>query len=169
MPPSPPKSPRIGEQPPERHEREGTDPDSGKEIYKAYKSPGRKVERLEIRRVLGDWCAPSYRYLLDVRFNGWFGTEIALIFTFYRVNIIGKNLDPVIYAIEDGRCEFIQDYHVNEFAPLEPGQTVIERIEFEFTGQIMYGCPKCKTIAASKPDAHLMCGDCHVLLIPKES
>ena len=106
-------------------------PATGKPPYEAYKAQDRKPERLEIRRVLGESHAPSYRYLMDVAFNGSFGTEIVLIYSFMVVKIKGKNLQPVIYALLESRCDFIQDYDAREFAPpLDQKQPpVIEEIE----------------------------------------
>jgi hypothetical protein len=105
-------------------------PATGKPPYEAYKAQDRKPERLEIRRVLGEGHAPSYRYLMDIAFNGSFGTEIVLIYSFMVVKIRGKNLQPVIYALLESRCDFIQDYHPDEFMPWrDMDAPLIETIE----------------------------------------
>jgi len=106
-------------------------PAKGLKSYEAYKAQDAQPERLKIRRVLGDWRAPGYRYLMDVSWNGDFQTKLALIFSMYTVEITGKNLNPVIYAIVDGHCDFIQDFDAREFAaPADPKQPVIEEIKF---------------------------------------
>lgn len=103
---------------------------TGLKLYKAFEIRERASERLEIRRVLGETHAPSYRYLLDVSFNGQYGTELLLAYSFLIVKIRGQNLQPVIRAILEGKCDVIQDYHPNEFAPPQENEPVIASIEF---------------------------------------
>lgn len=80
--------------------------------------------------MLGETHAPSYRYLMDIAFNGQYGTEIVLVYSFLMVKIRGRNLQPVIYAILESRCDFIQDFDAREFVkPTDPKQPVIENIE----------------------------------------
>jgi hypothetical protein len=107
------------------------DPRSGKEVYHAYHAQGRKSDRIEIRIALRAWRAPAYRYLMDVTFNGYYETELDLIFTFYTVHIKGRHLDPIIYAIEDSRCVYIQDFHAEQFAPWLQGEPFIESITID--------------------------------------
>jgi hypothetical protein len=102
--------------------------------YAAYGSGNRSQERLEIRQVLGAWHAPSYRYLMDVVFNGRYGTEIVLTYSFLLVEIRGRNLQPVISAILEGTCTFIQDYHPNEFTPPAEDEPVIESLKLVVRG-----------------------------------
>ena len=97
--------------------------------YEAYKVKDRGAERLEIRRVLGESHAPSYRYLMDVSFNGDYGTELILIYSFLMVKIRGRQMQPLIRAILEGTCAFIQDFHPQEFSPPPPGSAIIESIE----------------------------------------
>jgi hypothetical protein len=44
-------------------------------FYNAYSTGDRGQERLQIRRVLGSWHSPSYRYLMDVVQDGNQGEE----------------------------------------------------------------------------------------------
>jgi hypothetical protein len=67
---------------------------------------------------------------MDVAFNGEYGTELALVYSFLMVKIKGRNLQPVIAAILDNRCEFIQDFDAREFLPPDPAAPLIESIEF---------------------------------------
>src|SRR6266702_2998207 len=97
--------------------------------YEAFRVKDRGAERLEIRRVLGESHAPSYRYLMDVSFNGDFGTELILIYSFLMVKIKGKQMQPLLRSILEGTCAFIQDFHPQEFSPPEPGAAIIESIE----------------------------------------
>ena len=79
---------------------------------------------------MGETHAPSYRYLMDVSFNGQYGTELVLVYSFLMVKIKGRNLQPVVAAILENSCHFIQDYHPNEFLPPPPNAPFIETIEF---------------------------------------
>ena len=97
--------------------------------YEAYKVKDKGAERLEIRRVLGESHAPSYRYLMDVSFNGDYGTELVLIYSFLMVKIKGRQMQPLIRAILEGTCAFIQDFHPKEFLQPQPGAAIIESIE----------------------------------------
>lgn len=99
--------------------------------YEAYgiagdRSPDR---RLEVRQVLAAWHAPSYRYLMDVVFDGAHGTEIVLVFSFLMVKIKGRNLQAVRRAIIESTCTFIQDYDPREFSLPANDAPVIEKIE----------------------------------------
>jgi hypothetical protein len=107
------------------------DPRTGKEVYHAYHAQGRKSDRIEIRKAAAAWRAPAYRYLMDVTFNGYYETELDLIFTFYTIHIKGRHLDPIIYAIEDSRCVYIQDFHAEQFAPWLQGEPFIESITID--------------------------------------
>ncbi|GHO66546.1 hypothetical protein KSC_054380 [Ktedonobacter sp. SOSP1-52] len=97
--------------------------------YSAYGLGERSQERLEIRSLLAPWHAPSYHYLLDIVFNGNFGTETILTFSFLVVKIEGKNLQAVNVAIREGVCTYIQDYDKREFTPPAEGEPVITKIE----------------------------------------
>jgi hypothetical protein len=102
----------------------------GLKPYEAYKAQDRKPERLEIRRLLAPTHAPSYRYLMDVSYDGGGGTIINLIYSFVAVEIKGRNLQPVAYSIVENRCDFIQDYDPREHAQPEPDKPVIDSIKF---------------------------------------
>lgn len=66
---------------------------------------------------------------MDVSFNGEFGTELVLIYSFLVVKIKGKNMQALTRSILEGNCTFIQDYHENEFIPPAKDKPVIESIE----------------------------------------
>lgn len=97
--------------------------------YVAYGQAHRSLPRLEIRRVLGAWHALSYRQLVDIVFNGIFGTEIVLGFSTTIVTIAGKNLQPITAALLEETCTFIQDYHQHEFTRPAPDEPIITSIE----------------------------------------
>lgn len=103
--------------------------------YQAYATGERGQEGLEIRRVLASWRIPSYRYLMEIIFNGHFATEIELVFSFLRVRIWGRNLQDLVVAIRERTCVFIQDYHEHEFSPPDTDAPVITRIEVVVRGE----------------------------------
>lgn len=97
--------------------------------YAAYGITDRNQERLEIRRVLGAWHAPGYRYLMDVVYNAHQGSELVLTYSFMAVTIAGRNMQPIMAAILEGTCAFIQDYHEQEFTPPDKDTPIITKIE----------------------------------------
>lgn len=99
-------------------------------FYAAYGTGDRRQERLELRRVLGTWHSLPYRYLLNVVFNGNYATELVLLYSTQLVQIAGRNMQPIIRAILEGTCTFLQDYHPNEFTPPSPDAPVIASIEY---------------------------------------
>lgn len=89
-----------------------------------------KVERLRIRRAMAPTRSPGYAFLLDVTSDGPFGTNFVLVFTFMSVLVRGKNLLPVISALESGRADFIQEFHPDLWAkPTDSSVPLIESIE----------------------------------------
>ena len=56
-------------------------PGSGLIPYQAFDTKDR-VERLQVRRVLGATHAPSYGYLLDISYDRDFGTNLVLVYSF---------------------------------------------------------------------------------------
>jgi hypothetical protein len=54
--------------------------------------------------------SPGYAYLLDVVYDGGYGTNFVLVYTFLMVMVRGQNLQSVIMALEMGTAEFIQEF-----------------------------------------------------------
>lgn len=89
-----------------------------------------KVERLRIRRAMAPTRAPGYAYLLDIAYDGPFGTNIVLVYTFLMVMVRGRNLQPVIMALETNTADFIQEYDPDKWPkPTDPKAPFIESIE----------------------------------------
>ncbi len=89
-----------------------------------------KVERLKIRRASAPARAPGYAYLLDLAHDGAFGTNFVLVYTFMIVLARGRNLQPVIMALESGTAEFLQEFDPKRWEkPADPKTPVIESIE----------------------------------------
>ncbi|HLG63107.1 MAG TPA: hypothetical protein VKY19_14300 [Ktedonosporobacter sp.] len=109
-----------------------TDDVAGLDVNKAYlafDTGDRSQERLKIKRIKGETHSPSYRYLMDIMYNGDEGTQIVLVFSFLMVKITGRNMLSLVHSIEDGTCIFIQEFHAKNFPSPSPKDAVIDEIE----------------------------------------
>ncbi|MBI3867418.1 MAG: hypothetical protein HY299_02720 [Verrucomicrobia bacterium] len=103
--------------------------DQGPEDYLAFGTKDR-VERLRVRRAAAPTRSPGYAYLLDISYDGPFGTNFVLAYTFLMVLVRGKNLQQVVTALELGTCDFIQEYDPDRWAkPSDATAAFIESIE----------------------------------------
>ena len=85
-------------------------PPKGPEEYVAFDAKD-KVDRLSIRQANAPYRTPAYGYLLDITHDGPYGTNFVLYYSFMMMVMVeGKNLQPVIMAIQMGTAEFIQEY-----------------------------------------------------------
>ncbi len=101
----------------------------GLKPYEAFDGKDR-VERLQIKRVMGATHAPSYNYLLNISYDGEYGTNFVLTYSFaLMVQARGRNLQNVVGAIEKGYCKFIQQFDPDEHAPPAEGEPVIEVLD----------------------------------------
>lgn len=97
--------------------------------YKAFHAMNKQRQgRIEIRQFINMTYTPYYFHLLDINKNGFYGTELVLVFTFMIVEIKGINLRPVFDALKAGHCEYIQDFNENVFLTPEPKEPFIEWI-----------------------------------------
>ena len=100
-----------------------------KEGYLAFDAKD-KVNRLRIRRATGSTHAPGYAYLLQVSYDGEQGTNIVLSYTFLMVLVTGRNLQSVVFALETGTADFIQEFDPTRWAkPTDKTAPFIETIE----------------------------------------
>lgn len=92
-----------------------------------------KVERLRIRRANDQTHSPVYGVLTNISYDGPFGTNFVLTYTFLMMVFVeGKNLLPVIAAIENGMADFIQEYDPDRWEmPKDPDAPFIESITIE--------------------------------------
>jgi hypothetical protein len=105
------------------------DAHSGLKPYQAFDGKDR-VERLQIRRAFGPTHSPSYGYLLDISYDGDYGTNFVLTYSFaMMVQVRGRNLQPVVSAIEQGFCRFIQQFDPDEHALPADDQPLIEKLD----------------------------------------
>lgn len=107
---------------------------AGKRTYEAFDKTGRPSFYTEIRCIMQPSQSPQSRFFMAAVFSADYDDNFTLIYSFMAVEIKGKNLKEVRRAIQMGRCEFIQEYHANEFTPPGQSEPVIESIKF-ITGE----------------------------------
>lgn len=89
-----------------------------------------RCERLRIRRGMAPTRSPGYYYLLDIAYDGQFGLNFVLTYTFMMVLVRGKNLQKIVMALETGTADFIQQYDHDRWpAPKDSAAPFIESIE----------------------------------------
>ena len=89
-----------------------------------------RVERLRIRRANGPTRSPGYNTLLDVVYDGDFGTNFVLVYTFMMVLVRGRNLQGLVLALETSTADFIQEYDSDRWAkPTDETAAFIESIQ----------------------------------------
>jgi len=104
-------------------------PPKGADGYVAFATKD-KLSRLRIRRAMAPTRSPGYPYLLDVIYDGTYGTNFVLVFTFLMVLVRGKNLQTLVFAIESGMAEYIQEFDPDKWAkPADDSAAFIESIE----------------------------------------
>lgn len=106
-----------------------TAPPDDVDEYRAFAAKDR-VERLKIKRAKHPTHAPGYAYLLDIIYDGNFGTDFVLVYTILGVKVTGKNLQPVIMALLAGTADYIQEFDRSKWPkPTDAKAPIIESIE----------------------------------------
>lgn len=106
-----------------------TPPPKDSDEYVAFDAKD-KVDRLKIRRANDPTRSPGYAYLLDIVYDGPYGTNFVLVFTFLMVLVRGRNLQNVVSALEMGTADFIQEFDPDRWqAPKDDKTPFIESIE----------------------------------------
>lgn len=102
----------------------------GRDEYAAFVAKD-KVERLSIRQANSQARSPSYGYLLDIAHDGSYGTNFVLYYSFMMVVVVeGRNLQPVIMALQMGTAEFIQEFDADRWQkPKDETAPLIESIK----------------------------------------
>ena len=91
-----------------------------------------KVNRLRIRSVMAPVNSPGYHILLNVVYDGEYGTNFVLLYTVLMVLVRGKNLQKVVFAIENGQADFIQEFDPDKWQkPTDANAAIIESIEIK--------------------------------------
>lgn len=102
---------------------------SGEDEYVAFDAKDR-VERLKVRRANAPTHSPGYVFLVDVAYDGTFGTNFVLQFSFMTVFVTGKNLQNVVAALEMSTAAFIQEFDPDRWPkPKDEKAPFIESIE----------------------------------------
>src|ERR1700677_3605069 len=103
-----------------------------------------KVHRMRIRSNPTLVHSPGYNLLLDVVSDGQYGTNFVLVYTVLMVMVRGKNLQKMVFAIENGMADFIQAFDPERWEkPKDDMAAFIESIEIQVTeGGSRYGDTK---------------------------
>ncbi len=125
-------------------------PAGGLKPYVAF-DPQDKVVSLDIHRVLGPTYSPSYAYLLNLAYDNEYFTNFVIYYTFLRVEVRGKNLRDVITAIKLRKCEYIRDFHPEEFEMPAEGQPLIESINIVWLDATMAAPERSAPTAGQAP------------------
>lgn len=97
--------------------------------YIAFQSK-EQAKRLRFRSAARATRSPSYSYLLDVIYDGDFGTEIVLLYTFLSVILKGRNLQELAAGLEEGTIDYVQEFDPERWElPVDQSVAVIESIE----------------------------------------
>jgi hypothetical protein len=106
----------------------GTPPPAEPENYVAFDTKD-KVFRLRIRGTDDSVYAPGYNILLNLMYDKQ-GTHFILTYSVLVVLVRGKNLQRVIFAIENGMADFIQEFDFKRWPePKDATAPFIESIE----------------------------------------
>jgi hypothetical protein len=106
----------------------------GPEEYVAFAGKDKPLY-LEIRRAMAPTRSPRNTLLLDVSFDGPFGTNFVLSYTFMVVLVRGKNLQEMIFAIQNNMAAYIQEFDPDRWGtPKNEKAAFIESIEVHMVG-----------------------------------
>jgi hypothetical protein len=107
----------------------GAAPPTEPEEYVAFGTKDR-VHRLRIRSASGPVNAPGYNILLNVIYDGEHGTNFILVYSVLIVLVRGRNLQKMVYAIENGMADFIAEFDPEKWQkPADANAAIIESIE----------------------------------------
>jgi hypothetical protein len=105
-----------------------------KRPYEAFDRRDKPCSFTEILCIAHPSQSPQLRFFLAAIFNADDDDAFTLLYSYMAVEVKGRNLKEVRRAIQLGRCEFIQEYHENEFTKPGKSDPVIESIHF-ITGE----------------------------------
>jgi hypothetical protein len=102
----------------------------GPRQYQAFETAPRPA-RLIIQCSNGPSHSPAYPLLVNVIFDRRFGGSFVLVYNFMAVIVTGRNLGPMVHAINKHRCTAITEYDPQAFEHPPGDAPVIERIEVQ--------------------------------------
>jgi hypothetical protein len=95
----------------------------------------KKAGRLKIHRAMAPARSPKYSCLLDIAYDGPYGTNFVLVYEFMIVLVRGKNLQKVIAAIQNDTADFIQECDPDLWKhPTDKNAPFIESVEVVIKG-----------------------------------
>ena len=107
----------------------GTVPPTGVEEYEAFGTKD-KVRRLRIRSLAAPVNAPGYNILLNIIYDGQQCTHFILVYSVLVVRVQGRNLQKLVYAIENEMADYIQEFDPDRWEkPKDETAPFIESIE----------------------------------------
>jgi hypothetical protein len=89
-----------------------------------------KVRRLRIRSAAAPVNAPGYNILLNVVYDERHDTHFILVYSILMVLVRGRNLQKMVFAIENEMADYIQEFDADRWQkPADAAQAFIESIE----------------------------------------
>ena len=108
---------------------EAVSPPKEADVYLAFGTKD-KNRRLRIRCAMDSTYAPAYNVLLSVTYDGTYGTNFALVYSVMMVLVRGKNLQKMIFAIENDLADYIQEFDPDRWQkPTDANAAFIESIQ----------------------------------------
>lgn len=102
--------------------------------YVAFEAKDR-AERLIIHRVKDPARSPYYQGLLDITYDDSYWENFVLMYGFVIVMVRGKNLRPLIAALQMHTAKEIWEFDPRKWKrPTDPQATIIESIEIQQAG-----------------------------------
>jgi hypothetical protein len=109
----------------------GMVPPTEADEYAAFGTKDR-VRRLRIRSTTAPVNAPGYNILLNVVSDGQDGTNFILVYSVLLVLVRGKNLQKMVFAIENEMADYIQEFDPDKWQkPTDATAPLIESIEIK--------------------------------------
>lgn len=106
----------------------GIEPPLGREGYEAFGTKD-KVARLRIHCTAAPSNSPNYSILYNIKFDHQ-GTNFILMYPSMLVLVRGKNLQKIVFAIENSMADFIQQFDPERWSrPTDASAAVIDTIE----------------------------------------
>jgi hypothetical protein len=112
----------------------GAKPPSGPEEYVAFTAKD-KAQYLDIRLIRPPHHSPRNNLLLNVAHDGAFGTNFLLTYTIMSVLVRGRNLQEVVFAIQNHMAICIQEFDPDRWGqPKNAKAPFIENIDIQMHG-----------------------------------
>lgn len=109
----------------------GAKPPAEPEEYVAFAAKDRSIY-LEIRPVRPPYQSPRNHLLVNVAHDGPFGTNFLITYTTMSVLVRGRNLQEVVFAIQNDMGGYIREFDPNKWPEPKNDKPFIESIEIQF-------------------------------------